>query len=68
MVYTSDMKDMINDKGGELTSDKKKKLEDAIKNAIQWLNNNERCDIEAINQKMKQIENVCHSIINKRHK
>ncbi|XP_026431193.1 heat shock cognate 70 kDa protein-like isoform X2 [Papaver somniferum] len=66
--YTSDMKGMINDIGEELTSDKKKKVEDAINNAIEWLDSNEPCDIDAINQKMKQFENVCSIIRHKRHK
>ncbi|XP_026377922.1 heat shock cognate 70 kDa protein-like [Papaver somniferum] len=66
--YAYDMRNTIDNMGEKLAFDLKKKIEDAIKDAIQWLDSNEVGEIDDINEKMKQLENVCNPILNKRHK
>ncbi|XP_026436386.1 probable mediator of RNA polymerase II transcription subunit 37e [Papaver somniferum] len=63
--YTYNMRNTINNSGWKLALDNKKKLEDAVNGAIQWLDENELADADDVNDKRKELENVCIPIIGK---
>lgn len=43
----------------------KKKIEDALEQTIQWLDNNQIADADEFDDKMKELENTCNPIIAK---
>ncbi|XP_026379118.1 probable mediator of RNA polymerase II transcription subunit 37e [Papaver somniferum] len=57
--YVDKMKNMVS---GKRSSAGKKKMEDAINKAVQWLNSNELGDLDDINDQMKELEKVCRPI------
>ncbi|XP_026431819.1 heat shock 70 kDa protein 18-like [Papaver somniferum] len=62
--YAYEMRTTINDIKGKLASDDKKKIVDAVNNAIQWLHN-ELVHSKVTDGKMKELQNVCNPIIAK---
>ncbi|XP_026387453.1 probable mediator of RNA polymerase II transcription subunit 37e [Papaver somniferum] len=63
--YAYGMRNTINNIGEKLASDDKKKIEDAVYNAIQWYNSIELADIDVTHDKMKELQNICDPIIAK---
>ncbi|KAI3835714.1 hypothetical protein MKW92_027633, partial [Papaver armeniacum] len=50
---------------GKLEPADKKKIEDAIEGAIQWLDTNQLAEAEEFDDKMKELESICNPIIAK---
>ncbi|XP_026450257.1 probable mediator of RNA polymerase II transcription subunit 37c [Papaver somniferum] len=65
--YAYNMRNTIKDEkiGGNLDPADKKKIEDAIEGAIQWLDSNQLAEAEEFDDKMKELESVCNPIIAK---
>ena len=49
----------------KLTAGDKKKIEDAIDQAIQWLESNQLAEADEFDDKMKELEGICNPIIAK---
>jgi L1 cell adhesion molecule like protein len=49
----------------KLPADDKKKIEDAIDQAIQWLDTNQLAEADEFDDKMKELESLCNPIIAK---
>nr|AFK47438.1 unknown [Lotus japonicus] len=49
----------------KLSADDKKKIEDAIDQAIQWLDGNQLAEADEFEDKMKELETICNPIIAK---
>ncbi|XP_023549755.1 heat shock cognate 70 kDa protein 2-like [Cucurbita pepo subsp. pepo] len=43
----------------------KKKIEDAIEHAVQWLDNNQLAEVDEIEDQMKELQNICNPIVAK---
>ncbi|KAG6578711.1 heat shock cognate 70 kDa protein 2-like [Cucurbita moschata] len=43
----------------------KKKIEDAIEHALQWLDNNQLAEVDEIEDQMKELQNICNPIVAK---
>ncbi|KAH1115250.1 hypothetical protein J1N35_008628 [Gossypium stocksii] len=55
-----------NDKiSSKLPATDKKKIEDAIEEAIQWLDGNQLAEVDEFKDKMKELEGICNPIIAK---
>ncbi|XP_026424540.1 heat shock cognate 70 kDa protein 2-like [Papaver somniferum] len=66
--YTYSIRDTINKLGWKISSeDDKKKIEDAVENTIQWLDDNELADVEDVNDKWTALENLWNPVITKIH-
>jgi len=65
--YAYNMRNTIKDEkiAGKLDSDDKKKIEDTIEAAIQWLDANQLAEADEFEDKMKELEGVCNPIIAK---
>ncbi|KAL0929173.1 hypothetical protein M5K25_001117 [Dendrobium thyrsiflorum] len=65
--YAYNMRNTINDEkiGGKLNPADKKKIEETIDKAIQWLDGNQLAEAEEFEDKMKELESVCNPIIAK---
>jgi L1 cell adhesion molecule like protein len=65
--YAYNMRNTIKDDkiAGKLDSDDKKKIEDTIEAAIQWLDANQLAEADEFEDKMKELESVCNPIIAK---
>ncbi|KAI7732586.1 hypothetical protein M8C21_024192 [Ambrosia artemisiifolia] len=61
------MRNTIKDEkiGEKLNPEDKKKIEDAIDEAVSWLDNNQLAEADEFEDKMKELENVCNPIIAK---
>lgn len=65
-TFVYSMKNTINDKLAEkIDSDDKKKIESALKEATEWLDDNQNAEKEDYDEKMKDLEDVCNPIIKK---
>lgn len=65
-TYVYNMKSTINDKlGDKIDSDDKEKIEDSVKDAIEWLDDNQNAEKDEYEEKMKEVEAVCNPIIKK---
>ncbi|XP_026378695.1 heat shock 70 kDa protein 18-like [Papaver somniferum] len=64
-MYALKMRNMVDNSGGMLSSDEEKKIENAVYNALQWLDSNEFSKIDDINSNMKALQKVCDPIIDK---
>ncbi|CAN4111083.1 unnamed protein product [Withania somnifera] len=63
-TYVYNMKNTINDKLAEkIDSDNKKKIERALKEATEWLDDNENAEKDDYDEKMKDLEDVCNPVI-----
>merc|ERR1739847_29081 len=65
--YAYNMKNTINDEkvAGKIEADDKKKIEDAIEETINWLDNNQLAEIDEFEDKQKELEGICNPIIQK---
>ncbi|KAJ0788094.1 Heat shock cognate 70 kDa protein 2 [Helianthus annuus] len=65
--YAYNMRNTIKDEkiSSKLLADDKKKVEDAVEEAIQWLDGNQLAEVEEFEDKMKELEGVCNPIIAK---
>ena len=43
----------------------KKKIEDAVEHAIQWLDGNQLAEADEFEDKMKELESICNPIVGK---
>ncbi|KAI3907132.1 hypothetical protein MKW92_040647 [Papaver armeniacum] len=61
------MRNTIKDEkiAGKLDPADKKKIEDAIEAAIQWLDSNQLAEADEFDDKMKELESLCNPIIAK---
>ncbi|KAF6167995.1 hypothetical protein GIB67_020565 [Kingdonia uniflora] len=65
-TYVYNMKNQINDKGklaDKIESEDKEKIETATKEALEWLDENQRAEKEDYEEKLKEVEAVCNPII-----
>ncbi|XP_039011392.1 luminal-binding protein 1 [Hibiscus syriacus] len=65
-TYVYNMKNQISDKdklAGKLESDEKEKIETAVKEALEWLDDNQNAEKEDFEEKIKEVEAVCNPII-----
>ncbi|KAK8563695.1 hypothetical protein V6N12_035836 [Hibiscus sabdariffa] len=65
--YAYNMRNTVKDEkiGSKLAAADKKKIEDAIDQAIQWLDNNQLAEADEFEDKMKELESICNPIIAK---
>ncbi|KAM7263748.1 hypothetical protein ACFE04_001431 [Oxalis oulophora] len=65
--YAYNMRNTIKDEkvASKLPEADKKKIEDAIESAIQWLESNDLAESEEFEDKMKELEGICNPIIAK---
>ncbi|KAF9597958.1 hypothetical protein IFM89_023361 [Coptis chinensis] len=65
--YAYNMRNTIKDEkiAAKLPADEKKKIEDSIDQAIQWLDSNQLAEADEFEDKMKELENICNPIIAK---
>ncbi|VAI50177.1 unnamed protein product [Triticum turgidum subsp. durum] len=65
--YSYNMRNTIKDEkiASKLPADDKKKIEDAIDAAIQWLDTNQLAEADEFEDKMKELEALCNPIIAK---
>ncbi|MHC5589724.1 Hsp70 family protein, partial [Escherichia coli] len=65
--YSYNMRNTIKDDkiASKLPADDKKKIEDAIEQAIQWLEANQLAEADEFEDKMKELEGICNPIIAK---
>jgi heat shock protein 5 len=65
-TYVYNMKNQINDKdklADKLESDEKEKIETAVKEALEWLDDNQNAEKEDYEERLKEVEAVCNPII-----
>ena len=65
-TYIYNMKNQINDKDklvDKLESDEKEKIETAVKEALEWLDENQSAEKDDYDEKLKEVEAVCNPII-----
>lgn len=65
-TYIYNMKNQIGDKdklADKLESDEKEKIETAVKEALDWLDDNQSAEKEDYDEKLKEVEAVCNPII-----
>lgn len=63
-TYCYNMKNTIEDKLGEkLDEDDKAKVEEAVTEALEWLEENSDADADEFKDKLKEVEDVCQPII-----
>jgi L1 cell adhesion molecule like protein len=65
--YAYNMRNSINDEkvSSKLDADDKKKIEDAIEGAINWLEANQLAEIDEFDDKLKELEGICNPIMSK---
>eukprot|EP00262_Sarcandra_glabra_P015810 TRINITY_DN496_c0_g3_i3.p1 TRINITY_DN496_c0_g3~~TRINITY_DN496_c0_g3_i3.p1 ORF type:complete len:364 (-),score=89.71 TRINITY_DN496_c0_g3_i3:193-1218(-) len=65
--YAYNMRNTVKDEkiGAKLGAEEKKKIEDAIEEAIQWLDSNQLAEADEFDDKMKELESICNPIIAK---
>ncbi|GFP96743.1 heat shock cognate 70 kDa protein 2 [Phtheirospermum japonicum] len=65
--YAYNMRNTIKDEkiASKLSADDKKKIEDAIEAAIQWLDGNQLAEADEFDDKMKELEGICNPVIAK---
>ncbi|XP_060185563.1 heat shock 70 kDa protein 4-like [Lycium barbarum] len=65
--YAYNMRNTIKDEkiASKLSPDDKKKIEDSIEQAIQWLDGNQLAEADEFEDKMKELESICNPIIAK---
>ncbi|CAN6461814.1 unnamed protein product [Victoria cruziana] len=67
-TYVYNMKNTISDKdklADKLEADEKEKVEAAVKEALEWLDENQGAEKEDYEEKLKEVEAVCNPIITK---
>lgn len=65
--YAYNMRNTIKDEkiSSNLAAEDKKKIEDAVEQAIQWLDGNQLAEVDEFEDKMKELEGICNPIIAK---
>uniref|UniRef100_A0A0D3AEW4 Uncharacterized protein n=1 Tax=Brassica oleracea var. oleracea TaxID=109376 RepID=A0A0D3AEW4_BRAOL len=65
--YAYNMRNTIRDEkiGEKLAADDKKKIEESIEAAIEWLEGNQLAECDEFEDKMKELESICNPIIAK---
>jgi len=66
--YAYNMKNQVNDEeklGGKIDDDDKETIEEAVNEAIDWLDENADADTEELQEKLKELEGVCSPIVSK---
>ncbi|PPS01909.1 hypothetical protein GOBAR_AA18764 [Gossypium barbadense] len=65
--YAYNMRNTVKDEkiSAKLPAADKKKIEDAIEQAIQWLDSNQLAEADEFEDKMKELESICNPIIAK---
>ncbi|KAI3782344.1 hypothetical protein L2E82_12389 [Cichorium intybus] len=63
--YAYNMRNTIKDDkiSSKLPADDRKKVEDAVEEAIQWLDGNQLAEVDEFEDKMKELEGICNPII-----
>lgn len=67
-TYVYNMKNTINDKdklADKIDSDDKEKIDAALKEALEWLDENQSAEKEDYEEKLKEVESVCNPIVTK---
>ncbi|KAK4424632.1 Heat shock protein BIP1 [Sesamum alatum] len=67
-TYVFNMKSAINDNdklANKIEPDDKKKTENALRDAVEWLENNEEADKDELEEKMRELEAVCNPVLRK---
>eukprot|EP00245_Coleochaete_scutata_P006766 TRINITY_DN21547_c0_g1_i1.p1 TRINITY_DN21547_c0_g1~~TRINITY_DN21547_c0_g1_i1.p1 ORF type:complete len:663 (-),score=230.41 TRINITY_DN21547_c0_g1_i1:503-2491(-) len=67
-TYVYNMRNTINDKdklADKIDADEKEKVESAIKEALEWLDDNQSAEKDEYADKLKEVEDVCNPIISK---
>ncbi|KAL0284810.1 UNVERIFIED_CONTAM: Luminal-binding protein 5 [Sesamum calycinum] len=67
-TYIFNMKSTINDKdklADKIEADDKEQMETALKDAMEWLDDNQNADRDELVEKMKELEDVCNPIVKK---
>lgn len=65
-TYIYNMKNQINDKdklADKLEAEEKDKVEAAVKDALEWLDDNQNAEKDEYDEKLKEVEAVCNPII-----
>ncbi|CAH9065752.1 unnamed protein product [Cuscuta epithymum] len=65
-TYVYNMKNQISDKdklADKLESDEKEKIDSAVKEALEWLDDNQTAEKEDYDEKLREVEAVCNPII-----
>ncbi|KAK9144040.1 hypothetical protein Syun_013440 [Stephania yunnanensis] len=65
-TYVYNMKNQVSDKdklAEKLESEEKEKIETAVKEALEWLDENQSAEKEDYDEKLKEVEAVCNPII-----
>ncbi|PSS10120.1 Luminal-binding protein like, partial [Actinidia chinensis var. chinensis] len=65
-TYIYNMKSTVNDKdklGDKIDSDDKERIEGVLKDALEWLDDNQSVDKDEFEEKMKEVEAVCNPVI-----
>jgi heat shock protein 5 len=66
--YAYNMKNQVNDNeklGSKISDEDKETIEDAVKNTIEWLDDNRSASTEEYSDKQKELEGVCNPIVSK---
>ncbi|XP_012831747.1 PREDICTED: heat shock cognate 70 kDa protein 2-like [Erythranthe guttata] len=65
--YAYNMRNTVKDEkiASKLNGDDRKKIEEAIEEAIQWLDGNQLAEADEFDDKMKELEGICNPIIAK---
>jgi len=65
--YAYNMRNSINDEkvAGKIDPDDKKKIDDAIEGAINWLESNQLAEVDEFEDKLKELEGICNPIMAK---
>lgn len=63
--YAYNMRNTLKDEkiGGQLSSDDKQKMETAVNDAINWLDQNQLAEVDEFEHKQKELETICNPII-----
>lgn len=65
-TYVYNMKNQVNDKdklADKLEADEKEKIETAVKEVLEWLDDNQSAEKEDYEEKLKEVEAVCNPVI-----
>ena len=65
-TYIYNMRSTIGDKdklADKIDLDNKEKIESALKEALQWLDDNQNAEMEDFDEKLKEVEEVCNPVI-----
>lgn len=63
-TYIYNMRSTINDKlADKIDSDDKERIESTLKEALEWLDDNQNAEKDDFDEKMKEVEAVCNPVI-----